>query len=77
MFRLGQGLFLFYMISIVIKTVSHLKPPNLGWPLKPFQRTGKNETKILTSLKIFFKKAWPMYCDLKNLHTILFHLPIL
>ena len=33
--------------------------------------------KLLTYLKIFFQKAWTMNCELRNLHTVLFLLPIL
>ena len=32
--------------------------------------------KILTFPKIFFQKAWPMYCDLGFFHHILLHLPM-
>ena len=54
------------------RILTHLNPPNPGWPLKPFQWTEKN---LILSYKIFQKTSL-MHCDFKNKFTILVDLPI-
>ena len=43
------------LVLTAIKTVTHFNLPNLGWPLKPFQGTGKREKKYHHLLKSFPK----------------------